>query len=69
MSKKKGKDKYRLIHDLRVLNSHCSNYKFKQEDIRVVEQIIRPKDYLTSIDLKDGFFHVKVHKDFHIHSK
>ena len=62
--KKKGKDKYRLIHDLRVLNSHCSNYKFKQEDIRVVEQIIRPKDYLTSIDLKDGFFHVKVHKDF-----
>ena len=62
--KKKGKDKYRLIHDLRVLNSYCSSKRFKQEDIRVVEQIIKPKDYLTSIDLKDGFFHIKVHKDF-----
>ena len=62
--RKKGNNKYRLIHDLRFLNNHCETKKFKQEDIRVVEQIIQPNDYLTSIDLKDGFFHIKVHEDF-----
>ena len=60
---KKGDNKFRLIHDLRFLNGHCEKFKFKQEDIRVVQQIIKPKDFLTSIDLKDGFFHIKVHPD------
>ena len=53
--KKEGK--FRLIHDLRHLNSHCESIKFKQEDIRTVEQIIQPNDFLTSVDLKDGFYH------------
>ena len=60
---KKGDDKFRLIHDLRFLNGHCEKFKFKQEDIRVVQQVIKPNDFLTSIDLKDGFFHIKVHPD------
>lgn len=60
---KKGKNKFRLIHDLRHLNSHCEACTFKQEDIRTVEKVIQPDDYLTSVDLKDGFFHFKVRED------
>ena len=60
---KKGKDKFRLIHDLRHLNGHCETVKFKQEDIRTVEQIIQPGDYLTSVDLKDGFYHFKIREN------
>lgn len=58
--KKEGK--FRLIHDLRHLNSHCESIKFKQEDIRTVEQIIQPNDFLTSVDLKDGFYHFRVNE-------
>ena len=62
---KKGKNKFRLIHDLRYLNSFCERKPFKNEDIRTVEQIIKPNDFLTSIDLQDGFFHIKVHANYH----
>ena len=60
---KKGKDKFRLIHDLRHLNSQCEKYTFKQEDIRAVEKVIKPDDCLTSVDLKDGFYHFKIKED------
>ena len=59
---KKKSGGYRLITDLRELNKHCLKSSFKQEDIRTVEQIIKPNDYLASIDLQDGFYHIKVHE-------
>lgn len=55
---------YRLIINLRHLNSFCESYSHKIEDIRNVEKIIKPKDYFTSIDLKDSFYQFPVHKDF-----
>jgi hypothetical protein len=55
---------YRLITDFRHLNSFCTPCKFKQEDIRNVEQVVKEKDFFTSIDLKDGFYHVPVNKDY-----
>ena len=42
---------YRLIINLRHLNSFCKSNSHKIEDIRNVEKIIKPKDYFTYIDL------------------
>lgn len=52
---------FRLITDFRHLNNYCQRSTFKQEDIRTVASIVEPKDYLTSVDLKDGFYHIRVH--------
>ena len=54
---------YRLITDFRRLNSASQTSKFKQEDIRNVAQIIQSCDYLTSVDLKDGFYNLSVRKE------
>ena len=60
----KQNGKYRLIIDLRHLNNHCVHKVHKLDDIRCVEQLLKPKDVLTSIDLKDSFYHFKIHKDY-----
>ena len=55
---------FRLIVDFRHLNSYCSSSSFKQEDIKHVAEIIEPKDKLSSIDIKDGFYHIPVDKSY-----
>ena len=57
---KKGADKFRLICDLRYVNSHVHVDKFSNEDIRSVFNIVEPDDYIITVDLKQGFFHVPV---------
>ena len=60
---KKKSGKFRLVTDLRVLNSQCTVPKFKQEDIQYVFSNINNTDYMVTIDLKDGFFHIPVNKE------
>ena len=60
---KKG-GKLRLITDLRFVNNFCNTPKFRYEDISVLPQVVKNKDKLVTIDLKDGFFHVPVHRDY-----
>ena len=57
---KKGKNKWRLIIDLRYVNSFIDTPKFSNEKIDVVYSLVQEKDQLVSIDLKNGFFHVPV---------
>ncbi|XP_053378396.1 uncharacterized protein LOC128548064 [Mercenaria mercenaria] len=59
---KKKSGKFRLITDLRYINSKCSAPKFKNEDITYVINNIEKKDYMVTADLKDGFFHVRIHE-------
>lgn len=56
---KKG-GKYRLIVDLRVINSICCVPKFQYEDITTVTEYIQPDDYLVSLDIKNGYHHIPV---------
>ena len=35
----------------------------KYEDINTVISVVRPKDYIVTADLQNGFFHVPVHRD------
>ena len=56
---KKGGD-WRPIINLKVLNQYVAKQHFKMEDIRTLKDIIRPRDYMAKLDLKDAYFFVPV---------
>lgn len=56
---KKGK-KWRLITDLRQLNSHIQVPKFRYEDIQTVTNLIKPNDQMITLDIKSGFHHIPI---------
>jgi len=51
---------FRLIVDLRHVNTYLQPLSCAYETLDVVQTIVKPDDFLTSIDLKDGFFHLEV---------
>ena len=57
--KKNGK--LRLVVDCRHSNRFISAPRFKQEGIEAVASQIQEGDLLISVDLQDGFHHVKMH--------
>jgi hypothetical protein len=60
----KRNKKNRLIIDLRRLNSHGDAPRFANEDVRTVTKLIRKGDFLATVDLKDGFLHVPINKEY-----
>ena len=60
---KKG-GKLRLVIDLRPLNEHIKCPYFKNEGIYTVCEFIEDEDKLFALDLKSGFQHVSIHKDY-----
>ena len=52
----KKHNKFRLIHNLQELNSHCVSSGFQYQDIRSVRKCVRPGDQLVTLDIKEGFF-------------
>lgn len=59
--KKNGK--LRLVLDCRHTNGFMSVPKFSQEGIESVAQQIQCNDRMISVDLKNGFHHVGLHKE------
>ena len=59
--KKNGK--LRMILDLRRVNNYVATPRFTMEDIRKVKLLLQPGDWMTSIDLKDGFHHIPIHRE------
>jgi len=45
---------------MQLLNVGISPPRFKYKDLALLAPLIKEADYLTTIDLKDGFFHVPV---------
>ena len=62
MPKKKS---FHLVIDLRRLNLSCPCPAFQYEGISSVLDSVKSKDQLVTIDLKNGYHHLSVHKDFH----
>jgi hypothetical protein len=58
---KKNK-KFRLITDLRQLNSSCRRCAFQYEDINTVSNIVADGDHMITLDIQNGFYHIKVHR-------
>ena len=56
-------NKFRIITDLRRLNGYKKAPHFANESIENVIGIIEDKDCAVSVDLKNGFFHIPIHKD------
>lgn len=61
---KHGEKRWRLITDLRELNSTIKTTHFKNDDIRVVLKFLEYEDQLISVDIKDSFQHVLVNEAF-----
>lgn len=57
---KKG-GKRRLIHNLRYLNKFLAARKFKYEDISTIAEIVQEGDWMTVLDVQDGFYHISIH--------
>jgi len=50
----------RLIINMRLLNIAISPPCFKYKDLALLAPLLKEGDYMTMINLKDGFFHVPV---------
>ena len=53
---------WRPVLDLSVLNLYLRQCRFKMETASSVRDAIRPADWAVSVDLKDAYFHVLIHK-------
>ena len=54
--------KWRPIIDLSPLNKYIPKCPFKMETPASIRLALREKDWLTSIDLKDAYFHIPIHQ-------
>ena len=57
------KEKLRMIYDARYINSHANIPSFIYEDLGVCEHVLRPNDYMMTVDLSKGYHHVDLHED------
>ena len=51
----------RLVFAGSVDRLHCVSHIGGCEDIKTVAQLIEPKDDLVTVDIKNGFHHIKIH--------
>ena len=57
----KSNGKWRPIIDLSALNKYVLCPTFKMETPRSILRALREGQWLTSLDLKDAYFHIKIH--------
>ena len=62
--KKPGVNKWRLIVDMRWLNSFCVKSKVKMETLKKLRRLAEPGDWCFSFDLQDGYHAVGIDPDF-----
>ncbi len=53
---KPGANSWRLVLDLRHLNTFCSAYKMRMETLKKLQRVMRGGEWMASFDLKDGFY-------------
>ena len=61
---KPGTNKWRLVVDLRFLNSFVINDTTKFETLKNLRRLARRGEWLFSFDLADGFYAITIHPDF-----
>lgn len=55
---------YRLILNLKILNTFISTEHFKLEDFRTASRLITPNCYMAKLDLKDAYYLVAIDPAF-----
>lgn len=56
----------RLITDLRHLNKYCRVPRFRNDDSRDASRLVIPGVKFVTVDIKDGFCHIKVAPEINI---
>ena len=54
----------RPVLDLSPLNKHLKAIHFRMETPRSIRESIRQGDWATSLDLKDAYFHIPIHRNY-----
>lgn len=62
--REKKNGSHRMILNLKSLNEKVEYQKFKMETVQTALQLISKGDYFASIDLRDAYYSIPVHKDF-----
>ena len=58
--------KERLVLDMsRHVNNFIADKVVKLDDLSASEHLLDVNDYMTSFDLKNQFFHIKLHPDYY----
>ena len=50
----------RPVVNLKPLNEFVAKIHFKMEGIHLVQDLVKPEDYLATIDLKDPYFSIPI---------
>ena len=62
---KKDSDEGRVILNLKFLNKFIYKSRFRLEGYEIIISMLRPNDFMCSVDLKDAFLMYSVHPDFY----
>lgn len=54
----------RPVIDCRLLNLHIPKEHFKMESLTNVKLLLRRRDWMTKIDIKDAYLHIAIHKAY-----
>ena len=57
---KPGKNKWRVVLDLRHLNQFCQAYGMRMETLRRLQRTMKGGEWMASFDLADGFYAVGI---------
>ena len=60
LSLKKSSGKFRLILDLRYLNTFLQTHTFTLEDTKLLHTLFQPDDFLFTFDLQDAYYHISI---------
>jgi hypothetical protein len=61
---KKAPGEWRAVLDLMALNQYIPAAKFKMETAESIRRDLNPREWTTSIDLKDAYMHVPIRPSF-----
>ena len=59
----KGKDSYRMVIDLRRLNTYTRTLPFKTETLQYIATTALQDDQMIIVDVKDGYYALEMHPD------
>ena len=60
----KKDNSFRFILNLKELNKHIFSPHFKMESVHMAKDMLRKNMWMASIDLKDAYYSVPIHKDY-----
>jgi len=58
---------FRGVIDMRPFNDHCVGYPTQFDHIYSLSRSVQAGDLMSSFDLQDGYFHLRVHEDFQVY--